>query len=126
MESSPPNAASGDPFREGESVATIAAPDALFASILDIAADAIIVVSSSQHILHFNQGASQVFGYLPEEMAGRPLAELMPARFRHSHGEQVEMFRGSPERARRMGARREIYGMRKDGTEFPAEASISR
>ena len=50
----------------------------------------------------------------------------MPVRFRSSHGDQVEMFRGSPERARRMGARREIYGMRKDGTEFPAEASISR
>ncbi len=126
METSPPNAASGVAFPEGESVATIAAPDALFASILDIAADAIIVVSSSQHILHFNQGASQVFGYLPEEMAGRPLAELMPARYRSAHGEQVETFRGSPERARRMGARREIYGMRKDGTEFPAEASISR
>ncbi len=126
MDTSPPTVAGGDPFPEGESVATIAAPDALFASILDIAADAIIVVSSSQHILHFNQGASQVFGYLPEEMAGRPLAELMPVRYRNAHGEQVGAFRNSPERARRMGARREIYGLRKDGTEFPAEASISR
>ncbi len=109
-----------------EAVITIAAPDALFASILDIAVDAIIVVSSSQHILHFNQGASQVFGYLPEEMVGRPLADLMPDRYRGGHSAQVEQFRGSEERARRMGDRRDISGLRKDGTEFPAEASISR
>ncbi len=111
---------------EDVAVATIAAPDALFASILDIAVDAIIVVSSSQHILHFNQGATQVFGYLPEEMVGKPLAALMPERYRGAHGAHVEQFRGSPERARRMAERREIYGVRKDGTEFPAEASISR
>ncbi len=111
---------------EVDAIATIATPDALFASILDIAADAIIVVSASQHILHFNQGASQVFGYLPEEMVGRPLAELIPERYRNAHGAHMESFRASPERARRMGARREIYGIRKDGTEFPGEASISR
>ena len=109
-----------------DSVVTIAAPDALFASILDIAVDAIIVVSSSQHILHFNQGASQVFGYLPEEMVGRPLVDLMPARYRSPHGSHVDHFRQSTERARRMAERREIYGLRKDGTEFSAEASISR
>ena len=111
---------------DDEAVATIAAPDALFASILDIAADAIIVVSSSQHILHFNQGASQVFGYLPEEVVGRPLADLMPERYRGAHGTHVEGFRRGAERARRMAERREIYGVRKDGIEFPAEASISR
>ena len=107
-------------------VATIAAPDALFASILDIAVDAIIVVSSSQHILHFNQGASQVFGYLPEEMVGRALVELIPERFRGGHGAHVDQFRHGDQRARRMAERREIYGLRKDGVEFPAEASISR
>jgi len=123
---SPPSALRIDSVPDEESVATIAAPDALFASILDIAVDAIIVVSSSQHVLHFNQGASQVFGYLPEEMVGRPLSDLMPARYRGAHGDHVEGFRRGGERARRMAERREIYGVRKDGTEFPAEASISR
>ncbi len=126
MDTSPPSSTNGDTLAEDVAVATVAAPDALFASILDIAVDAIIVVSSSQHILHFNQGASQVFGYLPEEMVGRPLAELMPPRYRGAHGAHMEQFRASPERARRMADRREIYGVRKDGTEFPAEASISR
>ncbi|MCX5760833.1 MAG: ATP-binding protein [Gemmatimonadetes bacterium] len=107
-------------------VATIAAPEALFASILDIAADAIIVVSSSQHILHFNQGASRIFGYLPEEMAGRPLTDLLPERFRGAHGGHVAKFSLGSDQSRRMGERREIFGLRKDGVEFPAEASISR
>lgn len=109
-----------------ETVVTVAAPDALFASILDIAVDAIIVVSASQHILHFNQGATQVFGYLPEEVVGRPLTDLIPERYRGAHGEHVTTFRRSSNHARRMGERREIYGLRKDGIEFPAEASISR
>jgi PAS domain S-box-containing protein len=126
MDPRPPTVTRGDDLSEDVAVATIAAPDALFASILDIAVDAIIVVSSSQHILHFNQGATQVFGYLPEEMVGRPLAALMPERYRGAHGAHVQEFRGSAERARRMAERREIYGVRKDGTEFPAEASISR
>ncbi|MBW7935134.1 MAG: PAS domain-containing sensor histidine kinase [Gemmatimonadaceae bacterium] len=126
MDPRPPTASRGDELSDDVAVATIAAPEALFASILDIAADAIIVVSSSQHVLHFNQGASQVFGYLPEEMVGRPLSQLMPTRYRGAHGTHVEQFRSSRERARRMGDRREIYGVRKDGTEFPAEASISR
>lgn len=122
----PPNATSGLNLPEDVAVPTIATPDALFASILDIAADAIIVVSASQNILHFNQGAAQVFGYLPEEIVGKPLTVLMPQRYREGHGEHVEQFRTSAERARRMGHRREIFGVRKDGTEFPAEASISR
>jgi len=126
MDTRPPADARANALDEEDSVATIAAPDALFASILDIAADAIIVVSSSQHVLHFNQGAAQVFGYLPEEMVGRPLSLLMPDRYRGAHGAHVSGFRESTERARRMAERREIYGLRKDGTEFPAEASISR
>ncbi len=109
-----------------DAVAMLAAPEALFASILDIAADAIIVVSESQHILHFNQGAAEIFGYAPEEAVGRPLTDLLPERFRKAHGSHVDEFGRSEQRARKMAERREIYGRRKDGVEFPAEASISR
>ena len=109
-----------------DSVALVAAPEALFASIQDIAADAIIVVSASQQILHFNQGAAQIFGYTSEEAVGRPLTDLMPDRYRGSHGTQVDAFGQGTARARRMAERRDIYGLRKDGVEFPAEASISK
>ena len=106
--------------------ATIAASEALFATILDVAVDAIIVASSDQRILHFNHGASQIFGYLPEDAIGRPLTELLPERFRSAHGDHVDGFGRGADASRRMSERREIYGRRKDGEEFPAEASISR
>ena len=106
--------------------APLAASEALFASILDVAVDAIIVVSSAQRILHFNHGASEIFGYLPEDAVGRPLTDLLPERYRGGHGVHVSAFGRGPVHARRMSERTEIFGLRRNGEEFPAEASISR
>src|SRR5262249_52048645 len=57
---------------------------------------------------------------------GRHLAILLPPRFRAAHDAHIEAFARSAVTARRMGERREIFGLRSDGTEFPAEASISK
>lgn len=97
-----------------------------FAGILAIAADAIITVDHTQRIVHFNRGAEEIFGYTAKDAIGRHLAVLLPARFRDSHEGHMERFAKSPTTARRMGERREIFGLRSDGTEFPAEASISK
>lgn len=97
-----------------------------FSSILAIAADAIITVDQSRQIVHFNRGAEEIFGYSADEAIGRHLAVLLPPRFREVHEEHMERFARAPETSRRMGARREIFGLRADGTEFPAEASISK
>lgn len=100
--------------------------EAKFSGILGIAADAIISIDQLQHIVHFNQGAEQIFGYPAKEIIGRHLALLLPARYRGAHDQHIERFARAPEGARRMGERREIFGLRSDGTEFPAEASISK
>jgi PAS domain S-box-containing protein len=98
----------------------------MFASILAISADAIIIVDESQRITHFNLGAEQIFGYAAADLIGEPLTILLPERYRGAHLGHVQRFAAGAETARRMGERREIFGLRRDGQEFPAEASISK
>jgi PAS domain S-box-containing protein len=94
--------------------------------IITSAADAIISIDSEQRIVIFNEGAERIFGWMQEEVLGRPLDILLPARFREVHRAHAQRFAGEGKSSRRMGARRPVRGLRKDGQEFPAEASISR
>ena len=94
--------------------------------ILSIADDAIICADSDLTIILFNQGAERLFGWTQSEVKGRCLNLLMPKRYHAGHGVQVAMFARSASDARQMAERRGIFAVRKDGTEFPAEASISK
>jgi len=98
----------------------------LLSDIIAISADAIICVDAEQKITLFNDGAEKIFGWTADEVMGRPLDMLLPERFRPTHPKHIERFRESPERARKMGERREISGLRKNGEEFPAEAAIAK
>lgn len=100
--------------------------DARFRNIVDIAADAIVAVDEDQRITLFNQGAERIFGYSAAEVEGQLLDLLLPARFVKAHRRHIENFTRSDEPARGMNGRREVYGRRKSGEEFPAEASISK
>ncbi|MEK6663057.1 MAG: PAS domain S-box protein [Pseudomonadota bacterium] len=100
--------------------------EARYAEILNIAADAILAVDEQQRIVIFNQGAERMFGYTAKEVAGQPLDMLLPARYAAAHHQHLKNFASAAATARRMGERSEVFGRRKDGSEFPAEASISR
>ncbi|MEQ8536580.1 MAG: PAS domain S-box protein [Coleofasciculus sp. D1-CHI-01] len=104
----------------------LAASQARFAGILEIAKDGIISVDSEQRIILFNQGAEQMFGYKADQILGQSLDLLLPHRAATIHRQHVTNFAESPGVARQMGERNEIFGRRQDGTEFPMEASISK
>lgn len=94
--------------------------------ILAIADEAVIVVDPDHIITFFNRGAAKIFGFNSKEIVGQPLDRLMPARFVAAHRQHMHSFEKAAEPSRAMGQRGRIWGRRKDGSEFPAEASIAK
>ncbi len=102
------------------------ASEARLSGILNIAPEAVISVDEEQSVQLFNKGAEAIFGYSAEEILGQPLDLLIPPRFRGRHGDHIRKFKAAEESTRLKDQRGELMGLRKDGTEFPAEASISK
>jgi|GEM_PF-2375862 PAS domain S-box-containing protein len=101
--------------------------EARLSGIIQVANDAIITVDHSQKIILFNPAAERIFGYSPDEVLGHPLDVLLPERFRHKHQENIKHFEDEEAPARQMNERSlPLLGCRKNGAEFPIEASISK
>ena len=100
--------------------------EARLRGILESAMDAIVTVDESQRIVLFNAAAEGIFGCTHEEAIGTPLARFIPERFRLAHAAHIDDFSRQGTPARPMGRDRIVTGLRRNGEEFPIDASISQ
>jgi protein-histidine pros-kinase len=95
-----------------------------FRSLLEAAPDAIVIVNEGGRIVLVNSQAERLFGYQRAEILDQPVEILVPSALRVAHQRHRQAFFGEPH-VRRMGVGLTLSGLRKDGTEFPVEISLS-
>ncbi len=98
--------------------------EAKFRNLLELAPDAIVIVNEQGRIVLTNAQTEKLFGYPRQELLHEPIEILIPSRFHGQHAGHRTGYAHSP-RPRAMGAGLELYGRRKNGTEFPVEVSLS-
>ena len=99
-------------------------PGRLFYGFLEAAPDAVVIIDESGVIVQVNSQTEKLFGYRREELLGRLLEVLMPERFHSAHVGKRRTFTADPQ-LRSMGRDLDLYGLHKDGREFPIDVSLS-
>ena len=113
---------------EQDAAAAAEVPRAGFAqfaleNLFDLSPDAIFVTDATGKIRAANPRASELFGYTPAELIGQSIESLVPERFRSHHPSHRENYHAHP-RTRQMGAALNLFGLRKDGSEFPVDIML--
>ncbi len=95
-----------------------------FRSLLNSAPDAIIIIDAGGKIKHVNEQVVKWFGYTRSELIGEKIEKLIPERYGSSHIQSRNGYLNNPQ-SRPMGIDQELFGLRRDGSEFPVEISLS-
>ncbi len=95
-----------------------------FRLVVESVPNSIVIVDGDGRILLVNAQTERLFGYRRDELIGRSVETLMPERYRGAHLGHRALFMGHPS-ARPMGAGRDLFGLRKDGSEFPVEIGLN-
>jgi PAS domain S-box-containing protein len=112
------------PFVDQPSLSPTVVEVLLSSDLLETLPDAIVAVDRDGTIVQVNSQAQELFGYDREELIGQKVEMLVPESYRRQHHQHRENFAEAP-KTRRMGAELELYGRRRNGSEFPVEVSLS-
>ncbi len=115
---SPEEAAAASPLQHRAELAHSA-----LENLFEVSPDAIFVTDAQGVIRGANPRAAELFGHTQAELFGQPIENLVPVRFRGRHPSHRENYNAHP-RARQMGAAMNLFGLRKDGTEFPVDIML--
>src|SRR6266436_4331581 len=110
--------------QQKRSAESLRAAEAKFRGLLESAPDPVVVVNQEGRIVLVNAQAEETFGYRREDLLGQPMDILVPERLREKCVEYRTMFLRGPQRSP-MGTTLEIYGLRREGSEFPVEIKLS-
>jgi PAS domain S-box-containing protein len=114
----------GEKARQRDIERALEKSEARFRQVVESAPNAMVMINGAGLIEMVNAQAEMVFGYSRGELLGQPVEMLVPERFRGHHPELRHAFFGDP-RSRPMGAGRDLYGLRKDASEFPVEIGLN-